>query len=102
MINMNYKEHIKIEELAMLAGVSVKTINYWYMFKKKFPDNEYAQLLPDYIQQGGRQTRYWKREDVWKIITFKQAIPRGRNGVMGEITHEMYQKKERYIDDEEE
>lgn len=99
---MNYREFIKIEELAMLAGVSVKTINYWYWFKKKFPDNEYAKLLPEYIQQGGRQTRYWKREEVWKVITFKQAIPRGRNGAMGAITHKLYQKKEKYIDDEDE
>lgn len=99
---MNYKEYIKVEELAMLAGVSTKAINYWYWFKKSNPDNEYAQLLPDYIQQGGRQTRYWKREDVWKVITFKQAIPRGRNGLMGSITHKLYTKKEKYIDDEDE
>lgn len=102
MLKLEYKEYVRIEELAMLAGVSVKAINYWYWFKKKFPDNEYAQMLPDYIQQGGRQTRYWKREDVWKIITFKQAIPRGRNGIMGEITHKLYVKKEKYRDDEDE
>lgn len=99
---MNYKEHIKIEELAMLVGVSTKAVNYWYWFKKAYPDNEYAQMLPDYIQEGKRQTRYWKRDDVWKVITFKQAIPRGRNGLMGSITHKLYKKKEKYIDDEDE
>lgn len=97
---MNYKEHIKIEELAMLVGVSTKAINYWYWFKKAYPDDEYAQMLPDYIQEGKRQTRYWKRDDVWKVITFKQAIPKGRNGIMGKITHKFYTKKEKYIDDE--
>ena len=93
---------LKVEEVALSVGVSVKTINNWYWFKRDHPEHELAELLPDFIQEGVRQTRYWKREDVWKIITFKQAIPRGRNGIMGEITHKLYVKKEKYRDDEDE
>lgn len=80
---------IKIEELALLVGVSTKTINYWYWYKKAYPDDKYAKLLPDYIQEGPRRTRYWKREDVWAVIEFRKSIPKGRAGVMGEITHKL-------------
>ncbi len=77
---------LRLEELAVLIGVSGKTINNWYMFKKQFPDNEYAKILPEFIQQGMRQTRYWKESDVAKLLMFKRSIPIGRKGVMGEIT----------------
>ena len=80
---MEYK--IKIEELAMRIDSSVQTINNWYKWKRENPNNELAQILPDYIQEGNRQTRYWKSDDVWKMIEFKQAIVHGRNGVMGQF-----------------
>lgn len=75
---------IKIEELAMRIDSSVQTINNWYKWKRENPDNELASLLPDYIQEGNRQTRYWDYNDVWKFIEFKQSIVHGRNGVMGQ------------------
>lgn len=77
---------IKIEELAMRIDSSVQTINNWYKWKRLNPDNELASLLPEYIQDGARQTRYWNTEDIWKMIEFKQHIIRGRNGVMGDVT----------------
>lgn len=75
---------IKIEELAMRIDSSVQTINNWYKWKRDNPDNELASILPDYIQYGNRQTRFWKVEDIWKFIEFKTAIVHGRNGVMGQ------------------
>lgn len=91
---------LKIEEIAMTIGSSVQTINNWYRWKKQFPDNEYADLLPDYFQDGPKQTRYWKAEDIWKLIEFKKAIPHGRNGVLGPVTQpkrhkEMLERKEK-------
>lgn len=74
---------IKIEELAMRIDSSVQTINNWYKWKREHHDNELASLLPDYIQEGVRQTRYWNYSDIWKFIEFKQAIVHGRNGIMG-------------------
>ena len=83
---------LKLEEVAVLIGSSSKSINNWYWFKRENPDNEYAQMLPDYVQEGGRQTRYWRESDIWKLLTFKQSIPQGRNGVMGSITQKYYKK----------
>lgn len=76
--------YIKIEELAMRIDSSVQTINNWYKWKRENPDNESASLLPEYIQEGNRQTRYWNTSDIWKFIEFKTAIVHGRNGIMGQ------------------
>jgi len=84
---------LKLEEVAILVGVSFKTINTWYAFKRANPENEYAKLLPEYIQVGKRGTRYWKKEDIWKFFQFRQSIPQGRNGVMGCITQKYYKKE---------
>lgn len=81
---------LKLEEVAVLIGSSFKSINNWYMFKRANPDNEYAKMLPDFIQHGARQTRYWRESDLWKLIQFKNAIPQGRNGIMGCVTQKYY------------
>ena len=77
------EQKIKIEELAMRIDSSVQTINNWYKWKRENPDNELASLLPDYIQEGNRQTRFWNYKDIWKLLEFKQSIIHGRNGLMG-------------------
>lgn len=84
---------LRLEEVAILVGVSFKTINSWYAFKRMHPENEYAKMLPDYIQVGQRQTRYWKREDIWKFIQYRHSIPQGRNGVMGDVTQKYCRKE---------
>ena len=84
---------LKLEEVAVLIGSSGKSINNWYWFKRENPDNEYAKMLPDYIQESSRQTRYWRESDIWKLIRFKQTIPLGRSGIMGSITQRYYHKE---------
>lgn len=77
---------LNVTEVAVLVGCSVQTINYWYTFKKVEPYNELAKLLPEFTQEGARQTRYWNEEDVFKLVEFKNSIPRGRNGILGAVT----------------
>lgn len=84
---------LKIQEVACLLGCSVNTINHWYAFKKLEPDNEYSKLLPEFIQNGERQCRYWHQEDMWKLIEFKQNLPKGRNGILGAVTQKYTKKK---------
>ena len=86
---------LKIEEIALAVGVSVKTVNFWYMFKRQNPENEYAQLLPDYIQLGNRGQRFWTEEAIWKMIEFKKQVPKGCRGVMGGTTHANKSTKEK-------
>lgn len=88
----NGERLLKIEEVAVLLGCSVKTINMWYWFRKENPDNEYAKMLPDYLQESAKSARYWRTSDMWKMIQFKDSIPHGRNGILGSITQK-YRKK---------
>lgn len=89
---------LKIEEVALLTGVSAHTIEIWYRWKRQNLDHEYAKMLPNYIQKGARQTRYWKKSDIWSLVEFKNTIPRGRNGILGEITQKHHRKKENKIE----
>lgn len=90
---MSETKKLRIEEVAMIIGSSVQSINNWYRFKKEHPEHELSNLLPDFEQAGERQTRYWSSDDVWKLIEFKRTIPHGRNGIMGSIT-QRYCRKE--------
>ena len=94
---MTETRKLRIEEVAMLIGSSVQSINNWYRFKKNNPENELCMLLPEFEQTGERQTRYWNSDDIWKLIEFKNAIPHGRNGVMGSVTQK-YCRKETTIE----
>ena len=86
-------EYLTSTQVAVLVGVSEATLNFWYRFRRANPDNEYALLLPDFIQSTNRQKRLWNREDIPKLIKFKNAIPKGRNGIMGEVTQKYIKKK---------
>ena len=88
------KKKLRIEEVALVVGVSIQTINNWYRWKKLHEDDELATLLPNYEQVGERQIRYWDQNDVWSIMEFKKRLPHGRNGILGEITqkHTKYRK----------
>ena len=85
---------IKVEELALAVGVSVKTINNWYAFKQAQPEHELAKVLPDFQQAGPRTTRTWKLSDIWRVQDFKSRIKIGRNGAMGIITQKYVKKGE--------
>ena len=87
-------QKLKITEVAVLINRSVQTINMWYQWKRENPDNELAKLLPDYIQDGNRKTRYWNKDDIWKFLEFEQQIPKGRNGFMGKVTQKYIIKEE--------
>lgn len=85
---------LRLADVAVEIGCSVYTINNWYRFKRANPDNKYAKLLPDFYQpEGARQTRYWRKSDIPKLIDFKNTIPRGSTGVMGCITQKYYKRK---------
>lgn len=84
---------LKVEEVSVMIGTSAPAINYWYRFKKAYPDNEYSRMLPNFIQNGGRQTRYWKQSDIPKLIAFRDNLPHGRNGVLSPVTQKYFRKR---------
>lgn len=89
------ERYLTVEQVAVIIGSSVKTINNWYAFKRHNPGNEMAKMLPEFTQSGGRQTRYWKETDLPKLIQFKASVPQGRKGFMGSITQKYYHKRKK-------
>ena len=90
---MSEERLLNLNEVALLVGVSVETVNSWYRWKRLHPDHELVKLIPDFTRKGNRNTRYWKQSDAWKLIEFKSSIPQGRNGIMGDVTQKYYRKK---------
>lgn len=86
---------LRIEEVALLVGISSQTINNWYRWKKLNPDNDFAKMLPEFTQTGPRQMRLWKKSDIWQLVSFKNAIPHGRLGILGEVTQRKSKRKEK-------
>ena len=86
---------LKINKVAMMVDVSILTLNNWYKFKAEHPDNEYSKMLPEFERKDNRGTRYWKSEDIPKLIEFKNKVPHGRNGVLGSVTQRYVKKKEK-------
>lgn len=85
-----------VTEVALIVNSSINSINNWYRFKKLNPDNEYAKLLPDFIQKGERRTRYWKQSDIDKLLEFKNKLPKGRNGILGSVTQKWNKNSKLY------
>ena len=83
---------LRVEEVALLCGVSVQSVNNWYRFKRENPNNEYARLLPDYATLEGSRQRMWDKSDINALVDFKQKMPKGCKGVMGSVTQKYVRK----------
>lgn len=92
-VSDNKERYLTIEEVAVLIGVSCKTINNWYWYKRTNPNNEITNLLPNYVQERPTSARYWKQSELGKFTEFQSHIVRGRNGFMGSITQKYYHDK---------
>lgn len=87
---------LRIEEVAMLLGVNYMTVERWYQFKRKNPDSEYCQFLPDPIlvmNSKNRATRFWKPDDVEVLKVFQESVVRGTHGFMGIISNPNHKNK---------
>ena len=73
-------------KVANQVDVSTKTLTNWYKFyNSDIPKPEDMPELPEYEQAYEKAPRYWKQEDIPKIIAFKEWVPKGKSGVMGDI-----------------
>lgn len=81
--------------VANMLDISVKTLTNWYQWYHdesiKKPD-EFPKL-PEYVQENKNSPRYWTKEDVKQLRKFQKWMPRGRGGVMGEVSCKFYNKK---------
>lgn len=63
------------------------------MWRRRNEEHELAKYLPLPQQNGERSKRLWKQGDIDKIRQFQQRIPRGRYGIMGDITQGRYKNE---------
>lgn len=90
---MSDSKLLNVQEVAVLIKSSVPTISSWYRWRALHPDHELAKLLPDFERHGPHRARYWNYSDVWKLVEFRDSLPQGRNGIMGDVTQKYVQKK---------
>ena len=77
-------------QTAGLVGISVTTLNLWYAWKRTNPTNELVNYLPDF--EKIERSRYWKESDIWKLIKFRQELPKGCKGILGDVTQKYCRK----------
>ena len=87
------EKRITIAEMAVLLDCSVHTIDNWYAWRKKHPEHPMAAMLPDFEKLGKTGARTWKQSDVWKVDAFRKALPKGRKGILGDVTQPSFRKK---------
>lgn len=66
--------YVKIGEVARIVERSTQSIKLWYDYAKENPE---VDLPPYRTDLDGRGIRYWKEDDVPKLITFRDTIVRG-------------------------
>lgn len=85
------KDKLTVYEVSICIGRSAQTIDNWYRWKRENPDDEWANVLPDYIQEGSRQTRFWCGKDIKKLIKFRDNAP---HGTLASVTQRYVNKGE--------
>lgn len=62
------------------VNISIYTLNLWYRYKRRYPEDGLAQLLPDYYKEHVNSQRLWNQSDIKRLIKFKNSIKVGRSG----------------------
>lgn len=75
--------------------ISLNTLNTWYKWQK-LEGSPNAPRLPKYYQKNAKSKRYWEKDSLVRLEQFKNWVPKGRAGVMGNFT----QKYKRRIKNE--
>jgi hypothetical protein len=78
-------------------NVSVKTLTNWYKWYNdpSFEKPKNMPTLPKYEQSHEKGPRYWSKDDIKTLKVFKESLPRGRNGIMGEFNKRYWSTKEK-------
>lgn len=74
-------------KIAQFLDISVGTLNVWYKWyeDERFEKPEGVPPLPPYEQAGPRRPRYWSEDVLLDLKRFKDWLPKGRGGVMGDL-----------------
>lgn len=87
MREINGKRVYTATKISQFLDISVPTLNSWY---KWYNDPTFVKpidtpYLPPYIQKSKMGIRYWDEDCLYYLRKFKDWLPRGRGGVMGDM-----------------
>lgn len=93
------EKNLTASKVANQLDISVTTLNHWYGWYRAedIEKPEGVPPLPDYNQQGINGTRYWSQEDVEMLRKFKEWMPKGRAGIMGNYNARFWGKRGKEI-----
>jgi hypothetical protein len=79
------ENYVSISKVCLLLEISPHTIKRWYKFWENDsfskPDDLY---LPPYYYVDRRKTKYFKKEDIPKLVAFHEALQTTHRGCMSE------------------
>jgi hypothetical protein len=91
----NNIDMLTASSVANALDISVKTLTNWYKWYQddsiEKPEN--FPKLPEYIQYHKNSPRYWTNDDLKMLKKFQEWLPRGRKGVMGDISCKYYRSQ---------
>lgn len=82
-------------KVAQHLDISVVTLSNWYKWQEgsQYEKPKDFPKLPEYERHGSRGARYWNEEDLPQLEEFQKWIPKGRGGVMGQVSSKFWGAK---------
>lgn len=89
-------------QVCYLLGIYPNTLMNWYKYINKTDPADLPKDcpgLPPYTQSHKGGKKFWSPSDLHQLYAFKQWVPKGRGGVMSEISKDYWcqKEKERYL-----
>lgn len=77
--------YVSISKVCLITEISPQTIKRWYKFWEN-PEFEKPKdlYLPPYYFVDRRRTKYFKKEDIIKLVRFHEALNTTHRGCMSE------------------
>lgn len=91
-------DEITATQVCYLLNIHFRTLGMWYTYIQQTPPEKLPKDcpgLPPYRQDKPRGKRYWKVSDVHQLYRFQQWVPKGKAGVMGEVSRKYWSRKNR-------
>lgn len=83
------------DEVCKELNISIFTLNNWYRYKRENPEDDLAQILPEYTKRTATSPRQWRRGDLKKLTKFKETRKLGSKGQMSKSLQKYYKKEEK-------
>jgi len=84
---------LTLNQVCSRLKISRYTLENWYRFKREYPDDELALLLPDYYKERVNSQRFWNKADIKRLREFKNSRKLGRNGQMSKSIQKYVRKR---------